>query len=98
MTAAGLKSPPSPPSHRRARPTGRPRSRSRQPVLVARVTLSPFVSPEPLPAVEPEAPAQPQSRRNLHVARRLRRRDALCGLAILAAAFGGTVAVLDVLH
>jgi hypothetical protein len=38
------------------------------------------------------------SRRDLHVARRLRRRDALVGLGVLAATLGATVAVLDVLH
>ncbi|MGH9007214.1 MAG: hypothetical protein ACRDV6_05800 [Acidimicrobiales bacterium] len=37
-------------------------------------------------------------RRDLHVARRLRRRDALAGLGVLAATLGATVAVLDVLH
>lgn len=97
MTVAGVRTPP---SHRRPGRAGRPRSRSRQPVVVARVTLSPFPVPE-APASEVEEPAPPvpaQSRRDLHVARRLRRRDALAGLAILAAALGGTVAVLDVLH
>jgi hypothetical protein len=95
MTIAGVKTPP---SHRRPGRAGRPRNRSREPVVVARVTLSPF----PVPGTGGDEPAQPaappQSRRDLHVARRLRRRDALAGLAILAAALGGTVAVLDVLH
>jgi hypothetical protein len=45
--------------------------------------------------LEPPALA---SRRDLHVARRLRRRDALLGLGVLATALGATVAVLDMLH
>jgi len=40
----------------------------------------------------------PARRSDLHVARRLRRRDALLGLGVLAATFGATVAVLDVFH
>jgi hypothetical protein len=98
MTLAGVRTPP---SHRRPSRGGRSRGRSRQPVVVARVTLSAFPVPEAVetpPAAAPEAKAPPQSRRDLHAARRLRRRDALAGLAILAAALGGTVAVLDVLH
>jgi hypothetical protein len=37
-------------------------------------------------------------RSDLHAARRLRRRDGLLGLGMLAATFGATVAVLDVFH
>jgi len=40
----------------------------------------------------------PASRRDLHVARRLRSRDAMLGLGVLAATLGATVAVLDMLH
>jgi hypothetical protein len=68
---------------------------------VARVTLAaqtPSVTaPTPVDAVVDE-PAIPASRRDIHVARRLRRRDALLGLGVLAATLGVTVGVLDMLH
>jgi hypothetical protein len=68
---------------------------------VARVTLAahsaPAVAP-PLVDAPVDEPVIPVSRRDIHVARRLRRRDALLGLGVLAAALGATVGVLDMLH
>ncbi len=88
-------------SHRRP---GRVGGRSAKPVVVARATLSvqsvalELVSESEL-APEPEfCNAPPARRSDLHVARRLRRRDALVGLSVLAAALGTTVAVLDTFH
>lgn len=72
---------------------------------MARVTLAmpppPPVSGRPDPGGPSAEPAENPvlaSRRDLHVARRLRRRDALVGLGVLAATLGATVAVLDMLH
>jgi len=68
--------------------------------VVARATLS----VPPPPVAQPDALGAPTenpvlaSRRDLHVARRLRRRDALAGLGVLAVALGATVAVLDMIH
>jgi hypothetical protein len=45
-----------------------------------------------------EGPVVLASRRDIHVARKLRRRDALLGLGVLATTLGATVAVLDMLH
>jgi hypothetical protein len=98
MTVAGARTAP---SHRR---TGRVGGRSAKPVVVARVTLSVQsvaleVVPETELPPEPEVCTTPPARRSdLHVARRLRRRDALVGLSVLAAALGTTVAVLDTFH
>ncbi len=50
------------------------------------------------PAPEDREPPSPARRSALHVARRQRRRDALVGLSVLAAALGTTVAVLDTFH
>jgi hypothetical protein len=63
----------------------------RGPVVVARATLS-VADPAAAPA------ALSPSRRDFQVARRLRRRDALVSLGILAAALGMTVCVLDMVH
>jgi hypothetical protein len=52
------------------------------------------VAPEP-GVREPAALAR---RSDLHAARRQRRRDALVGLSVLAAALGTTVAILDTFH
>lgn len=68
---------------------------------MARVTLSATLAPPAAPPLADEPVAErvvPASRRDLHVARRLRRRDALAGLGVLAATLGATVAVLDMLH
>ena len=94
MTVAGVKT---------TRTTGRPGrtgGRSSRPVVVARVTLAAPPPPTIIP-IEDQAVAElvvPASRRDLHVARRLRRRDAMLGLGVLAATLGATVAVLDMLH
>jgi hypothetical protein len=90
MTVTGV----TPPEVRGPRHRGRSRS-APSPVVVARVTLPRPLDP-PTDAGAAEVPAQ--SRRDLHAARRLRRRDALLGLGVLAVAFGGTVTVLDVFH
>ncbi|MGH9046206.1 MAG: hypothetical protein ACRDVW_02715 [Acidimicrobiales bacterium] len=66
---------------------------------MARVTLS--ASSPPLTVVEADEEIAPQAlarRSDLHVARRQRRRDALLGLGVLAAALGTTIAVLDMFH
>ncbi|MGH9043918.1 MAG: hypothetical protein ACRDVP_03620 [Acidimicrobiales bacterium] len=74
--------------------TSRPRSRSaRAPVVVARVVL-PVGATAPVQAVSGTL----TSRRELHVARRRRRRGALLGLGVIAASVAATVAVLDVFH
>lgn len=95
MTAAGVKT-----VRSHGRP-GRSRDRSATPVVVARVTLAappaPFGAPPRLADPVPDPPVS-ASRRDLHVARRLRRRDALLGLGVLGATLGATVAVLDMLH
>jgi hypothetical protein len=68
---------------------------------VARVTLaadSASAIAPPLVDAPVDEPAIPVSRRDIHVARRLRRRDALLGLGVLAATLGATVGVLDMLH
>jgi hypothetical protein len=96
MTVAGARTAP---SHRRI---GRGGGRSAKPVVVARATLS--VQSGALELVPGLAPAPevrnapPARRSDLHVARRLRRRDALVGLSVLVAALGTTVAVLDTFH
>ncbi|HXR54668.1 MAG TPA: hypothetical protein VN793_06425 [Acidimicrobiales bacterium] len=92
MTVAGVKT-------TRSQPHGRPRrpgGRWAKPVVVARVTLAaPPAPPRPADPVDPPVSA---SRHDLHVARRVRRRDAMLGLGVLAATLGATVAVLDMLH
>jgi hypothetical protein len=70
-------------------PVGRPVE-----VLVARVTLP--ATTEGPSGERDLLPPQVPSRRDLQVARRLRRRDALLGLGVLAAALGATVLVLVV--
>jgi len=103
MTVAGVKT-----ARTHVRP-GRMSGRSAQPVLVARVTLlasdAPAIQDPPAmgdlvneePVLE-EGPVVLASRRDIHVARKLRRRDALLGLGVLATTLGATVAVLDMLH
>ncbi len=82
MTAAGVS------SARSRRRTTRAEVHPR-PAVVARATL---------PAEAIAARTVSASRRDLHAARRLRRRDAAIGLGILAAALGATVCVLDMVH
>jgi len=68
-------------------------------VVVARVTLA--APPPPSAGVLAEAVQDPKTlarRSDLHAARRLRRRDGLLGLGVLAVTFGATVTVLDVFH
>jgi hypothetical protein len=93
MTVAGV---------RTARSDGRSGSvgRSRRPVVVARATLACPPPPEFSAVVATGSIESPvlARRSDLHVARRLRRRDAMVGLGVLAATFGATVAVLDVFH
>jgi hypothetical protein len=70
-------------------------------VVVARVTLAAPPPPAHLAEVLGEAVRDPRAlarRSDLHAARRLRRRDGLLGLGVLAATLGATVAVLDVFH
>lgn len=98
MTVAGVKT-----ARAHVRP-GRTAGRSAQPVVVARVTLAASAAPAIEDPVDPdqlvivEEPVVLASRRDIHVARRLRRRDALLGLGVLATTLGATVAVLDMLH
>lgn len=97
MTIAGVKT-----ARTHVRP-GRTARRSAQPTVVARVTLAapparsiedPVITQDRLA----EEPAILASRRDIHVARRLRRREALLGLGVLVTTLGATVAVLDMLH
>ena len=93
--AAGVK------TARADRRRGRAGGRSAQPVVVARVTLSVASAPPEAEAPVEDLVAEPlvlASRRDLHVARRIRRRNAMLGLGVLATTLGATVAVLDMLH
>ena len=94
MTVAGVK------TARTTGRSGRSGGRSSRPVVVARVTLAAPPPPAIIPIEDGPAAqlAVPASRRDLHVAGRLRRRDAMLGLGALAATLGATVAVLDMLH
>ena len=95
MTVAGTKT---------ARRTGRHEvqgARPGRPLVVARATLAvPPLPPlsEVLLADEDRADEPLARRSDLHAARRLRRRDALLGLGVLAGALGTAVFVVDVLH
>jgi hypothetical protein len=66
--------------------------------VVARVTLpvGPVDAAQADDAVE--EPIVLASRADLHVARRIRRHNAMLGLGVLATTLGATVAVLDMLH